>query len=308
MIYYSSHIYIRRSGFLVTLEELKISIEKGIINRQFIIFEYSDTDFIPKQYIKEIARILGNDIEYIDDLSSISGNSLYDDLLIDDKLYVYCTKTLEYIEAYDNLIVIVKDIEKSLREQFSEYIITVPKLEDWHIKDYVYSNSGVSNKYSDLLIKVCKNDIYKIDDELFKLSLLNNVDDNLFLELFNDGVFGEYTESTGYDLVNAVFYKDTEKLKKVLFDLQKINFNAIGFITLLHNACKTMISVQLGREKPSTMSDKQYYVLRKKIGTYNNTQLLNLFKFICNLDYEIKSGNLSVDDVLDYTIMNIYFG
>ena len=88
----------------MTLEELKISIEKGTVDRQFIIFEYSDTEFIPKQYAREISRLLDNEIEFIDDLNSIAGNSLYDDLLIDNKLYVYCTDKLEFVDVYDNLI------------------------------------------------------------------------------------------------------------------------------------------------------------------------------------------------------------
>ena len=55
----------------MTIIDLKNQIVTKELMDTFIIFQYDKEDFIPRQYINEIAKVTGRDIEYLEEIDSL---------------------------------------------------------------------------------------------------------------------------------------------------------------------------------------------------------------------------------------------
>ena len=185
---------------MADLKSIKTSIENNTYQCSFTIFKYSNVDFIPYQYVNEISKQRNLSVEIVEDLAlftkpatSIFGGSSISDSI----LYLYIVDKFEClserISRYNNLIVICKTIDKDTEKLFQQYIVSVPKLEDWQIADYVYSLAeGVDTKLLDSLIKVCNNDIYRLDQELKKIKIFDKQERNfVFNQFIEDGNWDE---------------------------------------------------------------------------------------------------------------------
>ena len=122
----------------MTIKDLKFYIENNSDINKLIIFKIADIDFIPIQYIKEIAKYMKKSIKYIDSVNGLSNINIFDD--VSNILYVYRTDNFDIrddsLKSIDNLFIICK---KVCNDNYKDYIIDVPKLEDWQIKDFAYS-------------------------------------------------------------------------------------------------------------------------------------------------------------------------
>ena len=129
----------------MTLEDLKTSIENGVLDYPLIIFQCDDSAFIPHQYLRRIAMESGKElipISSIDEIFNVQPSLFFRE--VDDKLYrFFDCDTLECFSSkaneLENTFIICKKVKDSISTECSSYIVTVPKLESWQIQDYVYS-------------------------------------------------------------------------------------------------------------------------------------------------------------------------
>ena len=136
----------------MTLKDLKTSLETKTYKKESIIFIAEDK-FIPLQYIEEI-RKLGYELVYKENIESLiaSSNDIFkntEKIKEDNLIYIIITDTLSYFEDIDDSVIIVtKKVEKSIKTTYADIIIEIPSLEDWQIKDMVYSYcKGVEPKH-----------------------------------------------------------------------------------------------------------------------------------------------------------------
>ena len=163
---------------MIRIEDLKNCIESKSNIGDFYVFLYSDTTFTPIQYYREIAKILGKDIVRVDKIEELSNNNFFeveDNLL--SVLFLDEFKVKNY-NSYINSIIICNKIDKNTRQLYEDYIVEFPKLEQWQIKDYVYTNcEGVDIKQLDKLMSIYKYDIYRLDKLyiIFYMMMINLV-------------------------------------------------------------------------------------------------------------------------------------
>ena len=112
-----------------------------------------------------------------------------DDVTVDNSLRVIKTESfiwsnIRISELKDVIIVVSKFSDKAVEKQFDPWIVSVPKIEDWMLKDYVYSTTeGVAQKDLDWLMNLCGKNRNRLQMELDKLTLFG-VDERKYL--FND--------------------------------------------------------------------------------------------------------------------------
>lgn len=300
---------------MLDIQTIKSEIENENIQHKFIIFKYTDTDFIAFQYFNAICKILSVDCMYIDNLSEI--NTKHADLFAEPlatQLFLYKIDEFETTNdslSKKDLIIICKTVEKKTAEMYDDYIVEIPKLEDWQIQDYVYSVcEGVEEKELNKLLAVCKNDIYKIDSELKKLEIFAEVEKNFVFQTFlRDGIFNGLSTYSIFDFSNAIIRKDVNALRNIYKEIEKIDIEPIGLVTVLLNNFRNIIKVQLSSNptpENCDMKSGQFWAIKKQCGIYNKNQLLKIFDFLSDIDRRIKVGNMPVNSFLiDYMVITI---
>lgn len=293
----------------MTINELKFNIENKVSLKKLVIFKISDNDFIPIQYIKEISKYENKSIKYIELLDEIDTLNVFNN--ISNDLYVYRTDNFDLkdnsIKTVTNLFIICKKITT---DYYNEYIIEVPKLEDWQIKDYVYSLAeGVDTNKLDELINSCKNNIYALEQEINKLFIFSKDERKyVFEQLELDNAFGNTDEYNIFNFSNALIKKDIETLFKIYKKIKSSDIDPIGLVTILYNNFKNIINVQLSKNASAQelgLTPKQFWAIKYSCGYYSKEQLINAFKVITNIDKLIKTGYLSANDVIDYLLIKI---
>ena len=298
------------------IKDLKQLIENKSIKVGFMIFKYLDNDFLPLQYLHEIKKILNCEIQFIDNIKDIlnSSNFFFDDS--NNNLNVLCCDTfsdnISNLVNQNNLIVICKKLAKECENIFKDNIIEFPKLEDWQIKDYVYSLAeGVPEKELDKLINICNKNIYRIDKELKKIKIFNEQERKYtYAKFVDDGIFDDLSEHNIFDFCNAIFKKDIQSLSKLYAELNKIDVEPLGLVKLLYDNLKVIISIQLDpnttAESIGISSNRFWAIKKNNCGFYTKEQLLLMFYLVTDIDRKLKTGQISIDIIIDYIITHIF--
>ena len=238
-----------------------------------------------------------------------------EEIIDSGKLYVHKIDKFQYndlsIKNIKNLIVVCNSIDKDCIDIFSSYIISMPKLEDWHIKDYVYSVvDGVDHKKLDWLIGICNKDIYRIDNELSKLALFGERERDLLFEMFaNDGMFSDLSDLVVFDLTNAILKKDIKQVGYIMEEIKNFDCEPLGVNTILVNSFRNILSIQLSQNPTAEklgMKGNQFYALKKLCGNYTKEQLVKIYDIITSAEYRMKSGEISNDQLIDFMVLSIF--
>lgn len=302
----------------MTIETLKTNLDNKTLD-DFYIFFNLETSFLSNQYVDAIAQARGLKLIYIDDLRSLipDKNDIFGSAETVDAscLYVYKIDKFEdkdlQIKDIKNLIIVCNKIDDETKELFLPYIIEMPKLESWQIKDYVYSLAdGVSTNKLDWLINISNNDIYRLHNEISKLNLFSIKErEYLFDLMVEEDAFIDLSNYVIFDLTNAILQKDIKKIRYMLEAVHSWDCEPLGLQTLLTNNFRNVLAVQLAPNSPPEklgLSPKQVYAIRKNnTGYYSRDQLVEIFELISSCDYKMKNGDLSNDMLIDYMILNI---
>ena len=92
-------------------------------------------------------------------------------------------------------------------------------------------------------------------------------------------------------------------------EIQNIDVEPFGLIALLINNFRNVIDVQLSRNATAEslgLSGKQFWAIKNySCGFYNREELIEIFEFLNDIDYKIKSGELNTSILIDYIICKI---
>lgn len=299
---------------MLDIEVFKKSIEDKTVSIDFVIFRYTDNSFLPYQYLHEISKILNLEINYVDSLESITkSNSFFDidDGNINTHLNVLSVKELTIpigFRPQTPSIIICNKIDKDTEKQFEDKILVFPKIEDWQIKDYVYSIAeGIDEKKLDNLIAICKNDIFRIDSELSKIKLFGiNERKFVFDKFIDDGIFSDLSSHTIFDFTNAILKKDIKALTMLYKEIENIDCEPLGVVSTLYKSLKNIIAIQfLSNATPEStgLPANRFWAIKKNnCGFYTKDQLMLFFDMLVDIDRKLKSGELDSNIIIDYVV------
>lgn len=298
------------------IDEVKYIIENKKYSGQLFIFQYSDTKFITQQYIEKLVLDFNFELSYSDEIDDkiITGVSLFGSVN-DNVLRVYDINEFDYdinLSNEKNLIILCKKINEGLKKIYADNIIIVPKLEDWQIKDFVYSiGNGIPESDLDKLIDLCDNNIYRLVQELDKMLIFpGSLKQNLFKEFYKDGVFNDLSDSTIFDFCSSILKKDISKLTYIYSQLDRMDVNPLGFVSILYQNVKDVIKIQLGvkptPESTGIAKNKFYAIKYNNLNKFNTKQLIQIFELLTDIDKQVKLGQLDVDNIIDYVIVSIF--
>lgn len=297
---------------------LKTCLEENKQLEPFYIFVNTEDSFLSNQYVREIAVKNNLKLTFVEDINSLlpDKNDIFGcDVTIDTScLYVHNVDKFEYdnldIKDIKNLIIITNKIDKEYESLFESFIVTMPKLEEWQIKDYVYSIAeGVKEQKLDWLMKICNNNIYRLDNEVSKIALFNLKErDGFFDLLVEEDAYSDLSNFIIFDLTNALLKKDRAKVCSILQELENIDVEPIGLATVMFNNFRNMLLVQLTPNATAEklgMKSNQFYAISKSCGAYNRNQIIDAFQLSARVDFLLKTGQLPADKIIDYIILKL---
>lgn len=290
------------------IKTLKDKIKKNILGDAPLILIYQDIPFVCYQYINQICKNKQLDKIKINKLSDISN----DDELFDTEnsfLYIYDIDKLEESIPQDvkNLIVVCKQI---LKNDNNIQTVKIDKLANWQIEDYVKTRiPGLADAQAKWLCEVSKYNIYRLEKECDKLSIFNTeLQQFIFRQMNQENVYCDLNNITIFNFITAIVNKDFQTINEVLENINFIDIEAVGVITLLIKQFKTLIDVAFSTNWNNTLScsEKQFYYFKHNMmGLYSKEQLINIYEFLTNLDYKLKSGYIANDNLIDYILINV---
>ena len=302
----------------MTLQELKSIVQKNDYEESLLIFNTNNADtFIPEQYIREIARTQSLNISYLDSIDSYTHQS--SDLFLCEsdttEICVYRCVELKvkdiYVTPKDRLIIITSKIPPEYLENLRPYVVDVRKLESWQIKDYIYSlGEGADEADLDELQARCKDNIYRTDSEISKVSLFAKAQRKYVLkELLTEGSLCNENNFNIFNFTNALQVKDIDAAKNILLRRDFVDIEPLGLSTILHQNLRKMICVWLSpNPTPETtgLKSNQIWAIRNLPKKFSKDQLIRLFEEINLIDYKLKSGLLPEDLIIDYIVIKCF--
>lgn len=295
---------------------LKHQIETNCKDYPLIVFVYSDTDFIPHQYIQAIigeAKAEIVPVSYLNELLPVQ-NCLYDwEVSTDIYRFLQVDTLSEYdprINKVKNGFIICKKIQEDLKPFYEDYIITVPKLEAWQIQDFIYSTcKGVPTERLDKLIEACNGNIFQLEQESRKIRIFAEQERKYAFDSFiSQGIFSNLSNLTIFDLSSAIIKKDIPMISKVLQCIDNIDVEPIGLQKVLTDNFRDIILVQLNSASSPEYFEKtfgwkrgKYWAIKYSCGFYTREQLVNIFRFLCGIQF----GDIPEDKLVSYLITHI---
>jgi DNA polymerase III delta subunit len=298
----------------MTLQELKQALETNTFKPTTMIL-ISEDKFIPLQYVEEIKKQYNTlYIESLQELVPDEDDIFGDSTEISSDIIILNTELVDFSDEIlfnkDNVIVIANKIDKSSKKFYSDLVIEVPKLTEWQVKDMVYSfGRGIDTKYLDWLIHNCNGSVNRLYQEMTKLLIFSESErKHLFEEMVEDGAFDDLSANTIFNFTNAILKKDYQSLKLIYEEIDNIDVNDFGLLTILYNNFLNVINIQMGvNPTPETlgMSWGQFNAIKHSCGYYSGTQLVSIMKLISDMDRKIKSGEFPTNIMRDYMILSI---
>lgn len=298
----------------MTLQELKNKILTNTFDNKFLILQCENNYFLADQYIQKLCELNQYDITYITSLTEVlsSTNILFN--LEGINLRVLKVDTFnEILSDYENLfncIVICKSIDKNILSLVSNYTVVIPAPVDWQINDYIITKCpGLTSKESQWLYNITKKDLYKLTNELDKISLFPVSQQlKVFSHLRFDPNSDLYAQAE-YQMEdetvnqNKVFLKDyfihqntfeldTESLLNKLLVKVKLAY----FVKFVPNTTAESLNISTGQ-----------FNQIKFHNTLNKIFCLRALDFLTDLNFKLKTGQLELSgsELITYIVCKL---
>lgn len=283
------------------IQDLRQSIEDGILGDELLVFVCPTDMWLADKYIDLIAESKGlaiNKINSLEETTDMSPLALI--MNFDEKLNVLKTETFdEYSTEYyamKNIIVVCNQVDKKIESLVAPYVIKMPKLVDWQVKDYMtLICPELNEKALEWLYNATKGNIYRIDNELAKLNMFDSAEKLTVLEQLANDPYTDLVVPIGdiFKIVEAVLGKKTNELAEVLAHVDQYQLEPIGLTTLLLNKFKLMALIRL----KDNVTDKDLGPLAKqakwsKYPSISSMRYTKSIKFLSSVDFRLKNGDL----------------
>lgn len=278
-----------------------------------LVFAGTDVDFLIDEYLEAIADNAGLEIREVDSLAGVEDaeSSVFYEGGI---LFVYRAGKGEVIQldrlAESPLIVICDKAPNDCRAEVVEFA----KLEPWMVEDYAASQlPGLNEIETKWICKICDYQPYRVKLECEKINVFAPADQQRIFELINgEHGYSDLSDYKIYDISNALVKRDVLALKRAMADIDVIDVEATGLVTIMIKQFTNTINIQMNRSATASslgMSERQFRAIKYNCGIYSDDELIDRYEFLNSFDRKLKSGylDLSNKEAVQYIIDNILY-
>ena len=298
----------------MTLRELKLSIQSKDVPDTFFVFVCPPNDyFLATSYIdaicesKQLEKVIAESIFNQESaLSLVMG--------FENDFRVVFTDTFEEACAdyskFTNTAVVCSKVDKKLEKAVAEYVIAVPAVVDWQVKDFIKQKAPkLTDQNIDELYLASGGNMYMLDNMLTKITLFPEKEQStIAFEIAHEPGSHLYDTPT-YTLVDGIIKNDRDAVKKYVLTNQTSKDEFLGLVNLLLSKVKALLWVEYSNKTAAElgMSDKQYYFLKNHRSGQSMAALQQKLKVLTSLDLQLKSGLLDISNQrqIDYLIAKL---
>lgn len=285
----------------MNIQTLKQEILERTLNDDLIIFVCPENNFLAESYINEICEFKNLTKRYLTTLVETTESAL--SLVLDYSADMNIIKTDTFSELADdysefkNCVVFCKKIDKVILEKVKDFVVEIPKLTDWQVKDYIKVNCpALSEQDLNWLYEAAGKNIYKIDNELSKIKLISPDEQSKKLK---DVCSELFIHKQVFDLVDALVKNDVNTALDFIKHANDYdNLDPIGLTTLTLTKFKNILLVcyNSGADTNSLgLSKGALWYLRNDSRSIPFNRITKAINFLSNIDSRLKSNPSSLD-------------
>lgn len=295
------------------LRDLKQALLNNNTIRFPIVFLSENNDYLITSYINQIIKNTSRELKKIMDFNEI--RDIEESVFFEDNLllvYYADNKLINpgfFSDIKSPLIIISDKKIDNIPENIE--VVLFKKLENWQIEDYIATLlPGLSEREIIWLCQIAKYDIYRLVNEASKINIFDKkYQSTIFKQINDDNGYCDLNDLTIYDLTNAIVRKDLTTIASILKDIDSIDIEGVGVITLLARQYLNLINVSDHKNTAASlgMNPKQYNAIKYNCSRYKEDDLIKVYKFLCDLDSRLKNGllDMSNNDLIYYIINNV---
>lgn len=295
---------------------MKLSdLKDRINNRQPIsfplIFINENGDFLIDEYIRAICNNLSLraiHVSSIKEIEDITSSMFYEN----DSLFIYRPDKDVLVNMNrlgDNKVIIIYN---KVPENMELDYVVFPKLESWMVEDYAnVLLPGLRKEETSWLCRICGYDINRVTLECEKISIFpKSVQGDIFSLINSEDGYCDLSDMGIFNLSNAVIKRDIVAIRRVMKDIDYIDVEGTGLVTILIRQFLNIINIQLNKHATAEslgMSEKQFRAIRYGCNVYSAKQLIDNYQFLNDIDARLKGGYMEMDNkqLVMYIISNV---
>lgn len=299
----------------MTLFELKEHLTNNLpIPDEFCIFLCKENTYLADQYVEAICKAKG--LEYL------SVKSIFDQfsaltLIMPTENNYRVMRVDEFSEAaedysvFTNTAVICSKLDKKLESLVAEYVIPIPKLEEWQVKAYISSKCPkLTEEELTWFYNATGKDIYRIENEIDKVAL--------FPEATRCTVFNMLAKAPGSDLFSfnafalgkAIIQNNKPAVYEVLAARHCVELELFNLVNIMLGQVRDTLLATRNSGRPAEAfgikSGRAFY-LQQDFGAVSTERLKFLLKELSAIDLKVRTGQLDTTNKLqvDYLITRL---
>ena len=293
----------------MTLKDLKIAIMQKTLSDKFLILKNvenpakdSNASFLSEQYLQEISKARNLEINKVNSIYESLQSTL--PLLVPDKklnvvkVDIFEETSLDYSQFIDT-IVICNKVDSKIAPLLADFIVEIPKLENWHIEDYVKMLvPEIDNSNLTWLTRSTNYKIYRILNELDKVKLFNKNDQISVVKALKDDKVSDLYRN--FDLEKELAIKDFSAQSVAQAVVSK-NMNQISYFLIRRQFFDFDITL-LNYWLLKLLTDRVPLTFATDL-----MDLINKIDFVSNLSIRIRKGELELSNssLFDYIVTNL---
>ena len=126
--------------------------------------------------------------------------------------------------------------------------------------------------------------------------------------MVEENAFSDVSDKTIFDFISALVKKDIVTLNKIYEDIDSIDIEDIGVVTLLYQNFKKYIHVWLSNNptpENTGLSSKQIWAINKLPRVWSANDLVDIMILLTEMDYKLKTGAIPLDMFRDYLVVKL---
>jgi DNA polymerase III delta subunit len=300
---------------LMELYKLKENLLEGKLPTQLLIFVCSENFFIADQYVETILSKSGKEKRLINSIFEPESSivSLFDE----DNSFLNILKTeifSEFAEDYsvfEDMIIVCSKVDKKLASMLTDYIVEVPQLKDWQLESYVKQRcTSLDDLEAQWLVKATNNNIYRIENELDKLSVFPATKQKEILARLRFEPNSDLYNLDVFTLCDAILYNNKAVLVEYLKHQNVCKFDLMNIVGALLKKTKNLLFVKYSRRNAAELGiNPGYYKRLLNEPMIPQERLQTILSILSNIDLQLKSGLLEIskDRQIDYLLSKLCY-
>ena len=308
---------------------LKQQIQTKQLDRFYVFTGEEYT--VQKIYIRQIAKVTGLNIVYVESVMDIknqmTGSSLLQGkqsncyVVVDDREFIQNEKlqgTILSSIGNNMLILLCYSLDKRLKfyKAYNSAVVEFEPLKTEMLKRYIQKDCNLSDENCERLIEICENNygrcLLELDkvNQCMKGTKAEDMPNNIFEMMLAEGSIHVPPKDSIFELVGAILTSNVNKAFELYTGYKETNQSILPLLSVLYSNARQVLQVQTCTSsdivKSTGLTAWQVKCAKEKCGYITVEGLQYLLKLIQKLESSIKTGKIEESICGDYLLVDFF--